>query len=219
MLRLFSSRNIYLEILLDFGVFFATIILAAKQNWQTTDIVWSLWVSSFLLGYLYILLAMAGFVNQADTPIRGLWGDIFILLNGLFLLAFFSFHFGFFHLIHAIFLDDFFPFFEPGGPKMDLAVAAVIVFMGELLKRYWPFLVFSALSRWKSYVHAYNTNDHKKMMYMPYGNVVRMHLMILLFGFLSAATDLQGYALYIVLIFYFFPFKTIWDALWSKGSL
>ena len=41
-------------------------------------------------------------------------------------------------------------------------------------------------------------------MYMPYGNVVRMHLMILLFGFLSAATDLQGYALYIVLIFYFF---------------
>ena len=49
MLRLFSSRNIYLD----------------------------------------VLLAMAGFVNQADTPIRGLWGDIFILLNGLFVLAFF----------------------------------------------------------------------------------------------------------------------------------
>lgn len=218
MTRFLSTSNIYFEIIFDFVIFFATIILAAQQNWQTTDIVWSLWISSLLLGYLYILLAMAGYVNQAETPIRGLWGDFFILIGGLFVLAFFTFHFGFFHLVHATILDDFFPLFEPGGPKMDLDIDAVFIFMGELLKRYWPFLIFSALSRWTSYAHAYNTTDHKKMTYMPYGNVVRMHLMILLFAFLSTTIGLQGYILYVVLIFYFFPFKTVWDALWVGES-
>lgn len=98
---------------------------------------------------------------------------------------------------------------------MEFSVAIVFTFIAELLKRYWPFLVLSGLSRWTSYTHAYHTNDHKKMMYMPYGNVVRMHLMILFFGFLSQVTNLQGLALYVVLIFYFFPFKTVWDALWA----
>lgn len=216
MQRLFSSKNIYVEFLLDFGVFYATIILAAKQNWQATDLVWSLWVSSLLLGYLYILLAIAGFVNQTNRAIPSLVSDIFILLGGLFVLAFFTFHFGFFHLIHAIFLDEFFPLFGADGPGMEFSVMTVFIFIGELLKRYWPFLLFSVLSRWTSYVQAYSTKERKAMMYMPYVNVVRMHLMILLLGFLSVTTNIQGYGLYIVLIFYFFPFKTVWDALQIK---
>ncbi|MBC8334739.1 MAG: hypothetical protein ISR59_11700 [Anaerolineales bacterium] len=216
--RFYPPKNIYLEILIDLGVFFATILLAAEQDWQTRDLVWSLWISSLLLGYLHIILAIAGTINQSSTTIPGLLGELFIIGGGLFTLSFFTFHFGFFHLIHAVFLDGFFPLFQTRGPEMALSVNTVLSFLGELIRNYWPFVAFSALSRGTTYVNAYHTIDRNAVMLAPYGSVVRMHLMILLLGFLSATTNIQGYALYIVLVFYFFPFKLLWEKLWVRES-
>ena len=39
---------------------------------------------------------------------------------------------------------------------------------------------------------------------MPYKNVVRMHILIFVFAFLSVV-GLRSFVLYVVLVFYFFP--------------
>jgi len=59
-------------------------------------------------------------------------------------------------------------------------------------------------------------------MFLPYGNVVRMHLLIFVFAGLSAA-GLASWALYPVLFFYFFPMgkmlKGISSAVPQSGSM
>lgn len=92
-------------------------------GWNTTDLVWSLWLSSLVLGYLSILSAIGrgvyigcavvfsdGFPAQyrAKTILIGSFLALFVL-------GFFSVHFCGFHAVHAGFLSSFFP---PNGiPK------------------------------------------------------------------------------------------------------
>ena len=45
-------------------------------------------------------------------------------------------------------------------------------------------------------------------MMLPYGNVIRMHVMIFVFAGLYSA-GLQAWAIYPVLLFYFFPLRSI----------
>jgi hypothetical protein len=92
-------------------------------GWKTTDLVWSLWLCSLVLGYLTILSTIGagvylgakvifheGFL-KANRPLAILAGSA----AALFFLAFFSLHFCGFHAGHAIFLSTFFPI--EGLPK------------------------------------------------------------------------------------------------------
>jgi hypothetical protein len=94
------------------------------QGWTTTDLVWSLWLSSLVLGYLTILSTIgagiyivgAGALSQTNVDTRELLRAVLIGLGlALAFLAFFSFHFCAFHAAHAGFLSSFFPL--PGLPK------------------------------------------------------------------------------------------------------
>ncbi len=100
-----------------------------KLGWSTTDLVWSLWLCSLVLGYLTILSAIAAGVVFGAAALRQ--GDVspgklpIVILAGLLLaaafLAFFSFHFCAFHAAHASFLTSFFPL--QGLPKNAFAGA------------------------------------------------------------------------------------------------
>ncbi|MEW6086800.1 MAG: hypothetical protein AB1498_00600 [bacterium] len=46
------------DILLDIILFFATIVLAWFEKWAVKDILWSLWISSLILGYSYIITSI-----------------------------------------------------------------------------------------------------------------------------------------------------------------
>ncbi len=92
-------------------------------RWQTTDLVWSLWLSSLTLGYLTILSTMGGYaymgicaLTHPEFPKKYLLpGALIGAAVMLFFLAFFSFHFCTFHSVHAGFLSLFFPL--EGVPK------------------------------------------------------------------------------------------------------
>jgi hypothetical protein len=91
--------------------------MAYFLKWQTRDLVWSLWLSSLVTGYLTILSSLGAgaylglalirhpdFKKEQLMPALLIGGGI-----GLFLLAFFSIHFCGFHAGHSVFLNSFFP--------------------------------------------------------------------------------------------------------------
>jgi hypothetical protein len=113
-----QRRSLAWRILPDIFAFGMGLSIAYFLKWETTDLVWSLWVCSLILGYLTLLSALAGGgwigINLIQHPEfdrkKYFWPAILGgLVIGLFFLAFFSVHFGGFHSIHAVFLGGFFP--------------------------------------------------------------------------------------------------------------
>ena len=261
------------DILLGIFMFFINFVWAVHQNWSATDLVWSLWISSLVLGYAYILVSIFGTLFLGgdaglQLPQKGKYPaqlsmigtNIFFLLTLLFIsgfskytlyylflvvlsilfslsrekkdrlglhflpdrdtffsrliiqipgilfiLGFFTFHFTFFHFIHSIFLNGFFPILQesPFGMTIDETVYHFIRLITTSFDRYWVFILLSALSRYNLYAKSFKAGNMNSM-FIPYKNVVRMHLTIFLVAFLSLA-ELSHYALYFIFVIYFLP--------------
>ncbi|MBM4156520.1 MAG: hypothetical protein FJ221_16050 [Lentisphaerae bacterium] len=112
-----DSRRRLLQIVPDIAAFAGWLTLAWYFKWETRDLVWSLWLSSLVVGYLTLLSALgAGLVigvhalRQKEFPVKRRWAvALGGLAVGLFMLAFFSVHFCGFHAGHSVFLQGFFP--------------------------------------------------------------------------------------------------------------
>jgi hypothetical protein len=127
------------------------------RGWSTTDLIWSLWLSSLVVGYALIVWAVVqpalellgvGWRHRAEVEASPAWQDpnSLALLLGLalvgaaFYLAFFTVHFGGFHYVHAQFLLSSYPLgFE--FHAMNRATLA------EVVRRYWPALPSAFLAR------------------------------------------------------------------------
>ena len=136
--------------LLAFGIGLG---MAYYLKWDTTDLVWSLWLCSLVVGYLTILSAVGGGAyfglyairhkdfkpsHRVPTILAGAAG-------GLFFLGFFSLHFGGFHAGHSVFLQMFFPvegmpFDGFGRAFMNPPLLWVLVFR-HLMNPYGLFLL------------------------------------------------------------------------------
>jgi hypothetical protein len=151
-----------------------------------------------------VLRSKPGFEFLPDTG-RGLARTIVMLPAAIFMLGFFTIHFGMFHFIHGLFLNGFFPLVAetPVGKSPGGVFGIVGACAREALARFWPFVAASALSRLPGYTAAWRTTDGS-MMVRPYLNVIRMHAMIFVFALLSVA-GLRSYALYPLLVVYFLP--------------
>jgi L-asparagine transporter-like permease len=116
-------------------------------------------------------------------------------------LAFFTFHFGMFHFVHAVFLNGFFPLIEEGSafPSLPALVA-------RSAAAFWPLIVASFLSRLSDIFPGSPAPSGKDSFAAPYANVIRMHLLIFVFAGLHMA-DLSRFAILPVLAAYFFPWK------------
>jgi hypothetical protein len=111
------SKLLILRVLPDILAFTIGLAAAYFLKWDTKDLVWSLWLCSFVLGYLTLLGALAGgayigfhVIAHKDFKKGKRMSAIFMgVAAGVFLLGFFSLHFGGFHAIHSVFLQQFFP--------------------------------------------------------------------------------------------------------------
>jgi len=216
---------LWFQVFLGLFSFLATLMLAVAQQWQVTDLVWSLWISSLVLGYGYLL---TGIISRALRGVDGLedtWGKALhalnaenktpwplIVLGALFVIAFFSVHFIMFHFVHSVFLNLFFPLYGDGTdfPRLLPVVGICIV-------RYWPVVLFSAITQLTSFLEVAESTG-SNFLSMPYRNVVKMHISIFVFAGLSF-TNISGLALYYVLILYFFPFGSLKTFLQGRKSL
>ena len=221
----------------DALAFAGGLALAWFGQWQTKDLVWSLWLSSLLVGYAMIVWSIFG---PAFLIGRGAWreramfreepkgkmvlGGSVLLLGSLFMLAFFTVHFGGFHFVHSVFLNSFFPM-QPGKstwPGLALYLA--------VLRAYWPFVLVAAVAERQAFrlpgtppetppdtsVKAADVNRRLAQsregftgMMAPYRNVVRLHLLIFFFAFAHFA-KLENFLVYaVVYAVYFFPWRLV----------
>ena len=137
----------------DIAMFVGAVALSRMLGWNTTDLVWSLWLSSLVLGYLSILSVIGkgfyiGSVIVFNEGFPAQHRAMVILIGSavaLFVLAFFSLHFCGFHAVHAGFLSSFFPL---DGVPRDTFLGAMfnpIRLLGNafhtLMPKYGAFLI------------------------------------------------------------------------------
>jgi hypothetical protein len=170
---------------------------------STRDLVWSLWLSSLVVGYALILWLIVRQVRAHGAN----W------VAAVFLIAFFTVHFGMFHFVHSVFLNAFFPVHEGGGTSFPPVY-------GEVLARYWPFVLLAAVAERTHFRRSTGSpgadpaKASKEAMMLPYRGVIRMHLLIFVFaGAHNARID--GFPVYaVVYAAYFFP----WRLVGKKGA-
>jgi hypothetical protein len=217
--------------LLDAVAFAAGLAVAWWAGWNTADLVWSLWLSSLVVGYATIIWMIG---RPAIELLRASWRDrglvaadprslitfwLLILAGASFLIAFFTVHFGGFHYVHSQFLISFFPADLPGAGRASSAGYATYV---EVMRRYWPFLPSVFLAHRAAFLRpplsispnfsASNISDGDSMSALisePYRNVIRLHMLIFFFFFAHLAR-LENFAVYaVVYAVYFFPWRLV----------
>ena len=217
--------------IIDLVLFAASAAMAWFGRWQAGDQVWGLWLSSLVVGYGLLLTGIFTPVLRGDPSGWGMGQDgppdrgqrapspalspgrrwivrLFELPVALFLVVFFTLHFGLFHLIHGVFLSFFFP---PGNhpPTGDLRVLAQD--LRQVVITRWPFLVLSIVSARDAFAQA-------AVAFTPmtsYRNVLRMHLLIFFFAF-AKIVHLDGRLVYLAVLFvYFYP----WEAMRRVAGL
>jgi hypothetical protein len=198
--------------------------LAWWCKWQVRDLVWSLWLSSLLVGYAMIVWRIFGpalaarreaAANHAPATAQAAVTGLY-LLGGLFLLAFFTVHFGMFHFVHSVFLNLFFPVYEGGARSFPSAVLYL-----QVVRAYWPFVLVAAVAERRAFLRpaplligpktggASSVKKPGDTFMEPYKNVVRMHALIFFFAFAHFAR-LENFFVYaIVYAVYFFPWRLV----------
>jgi hypothetical protein len=227
----------------DLIAFVGWLAIARWGRWQTSDLVWSLWLSSLVVGYTMILWAMcrpvADIIGAAagdrsialmlagTSPAKlAMMGSV-ALFGWLFVLAFFTVHFGGFHYVHSQFLESFFP--------VDMGYSGhahpgQLEIYKEVVRRYWIILPSAFLSHRAAFMRRptapepyppvtadaiavrklTNALQTPGMMMMePYINVIRMHLLIFFFAVASFA-KWDNFAVFaVVYAVYFFPWRLV----------
>lgn len=211
----------------DALAFVGGLALAWYAGWETADLVWSLWLSSLAVGYALIVWSIFSPVVRCQLEGRA-GAAVAALIGGLFMLAFFTVHFGMFHLVHSVFLNMFFPV----GPK----TAGLFNFelYAEVVRRYWYFVPLALLAERQGFrlaavppappptsVKAADIAARKARNAQfspvanvagPYKNVVRLHLLIFFFAGAHFA-KLDSFLVYaVVYAVYFFPWRLLTGA-------
>ena len=204
--------------------FVSVLALAWWLRASATDLVWSLWLSSLVVGYSIILwsifrpvliIALRAWRDRAlveealATDPRGAVTVAGIgLLIGVFTVGFFTVHFLGFHYVHAQFLSGFFPMNGSVG-RFHLPSPHGWALFGEALRRYWVFLPAAFLAERAAFRGELPEGMKGSVMMLPYLKVVRMHLLIFFFAFAHFA-GLDNFAVYaVVYAVYFFPWRLV----------
>jgi len=226
-----SRRPWWVEAWPDALAFALGLGLAWWEGWHTTDLVWSLWLSSLCVGYAIIVVAifrpvfqMVAASNQALTAsakrpaVGAVMVDTLVVGGGLFMLAFFTVHFGGFRYVHSMILNSFFPIEKVRGfPALTI--------YAEVFRRYWPFVIVAAIAEravfrappWAPADTAVTPEAIARRkaqlgssgIMAAYKGVIRMHLLIFFFAF-AYFVHLENFAVYSVVYFvYFFPWRLL----------
>jgi hypothetical protein len=164
------------------------------QGWKVFPIVLLFWLENVVVGVFFILRLLAA---RPQEPAG--WAA------KLFMVPFFTFHYGMFTMVHGVFV--FALFGREMGPRVGDFPGPELVLKAFRTYHLAPAFVALALSHAFSYVWNYlgkgecRTASIGALMAVPYGRVVVLHIAIIGGGFLVMAlkAPLAGLALLLVL--------------------
>jgi hypothetical protein len=227
-----EAKPAWVSALPDALAFALGLAVARWAGWSSGDLIWSLWLSSLVVGYATIVwiigqpaaaLAALAWRTRNDpncSPRTMLVFWALILVGAGFLLAFFTVHFGGFHYVHSSILLSFFPIDAPGVAHANWPSRAIYA---EIFRRYWVFLPAAFLSHRAAFLRkplvldggqslksfARSGVKNRDFFAEPYRNVMRMHGLIFFF-FLAHFAGLENFAVYAVIYaVYFFPWRLV----------
>ncbi len=205
------SRRFWPELL----AFALGLVAAALTGWDTTGLVWSLWLSSLTIGYLTIVLTIVRMVLSGTNALAKeipagkarAAAPVLALFGGVFLLAFFTVHFGGFHWGHSIFLNLFFPIH--GGESPQGEPVPSLADYGQVIKTGWWFIPLALVAERRKLFSGTTTSEKlENSLSAPYKNVIRLHLLIFFFAGASSS-GAPAFLIYaVVYAVYFFPWST-----------
>jgi hypothetical protein len=199
---LYKDQQIFIKSLPNILGFIISILSAYYLNFQTIDVVWSLWISSLLFGYVvFFAYSITLFIKTKDAK------------KSLIMLVFFSFHFMIFHLVHANVLSEFFPLsfdIDNINPLKDFNVGIFTTLYENFIKPYAWFIFAIIIAEKDAIFKPFLTqNTDKNFMFYPYKNVIKMHIMLFVFA-LAFKLEIDNFALLVVVYFvYFLPWNDI----------
>ncbi|HLP79955.1 MAG TPA: DUF6498-containing protein [Acidobacteriota bacterium] len=219
--------------------FIAILVFIYIQGWHTKDLVWGLWFSSLVVGYITILCviyAQSTIEHPSVSPILRTLQHIANLGGAAFMLVFFTIHFGMFHVIHSLFLQIFFPvegtvsilgnfFTSSTADQAQTLMSISNVTQGEEVSTFASGL-FSFLPDYKTVILAYwpialitliatlpalRDGLKKKSLSFatPYSNVVKLHLTIFVLAFLSFTGLEQFWLFALIFSIFYFPWSSL----------
>ncbi|MDF1657762.1 MAG: DUF6498-containing protein [Verrucomicrobiales bacterium] len=240
-----SDSSVVRVITPNLVAFFIGLALAWFLHWETSDLVWSLWLSSLVIGYSTILFrigysTLLGWRTIHDDGYTGPNRLASLLIGGgvaLFFLAFFSVHFCGFHAGHSVFLSQFFPL--EGLPDDGFGEAFInpillwkLVFQ-HLMIPYGLFIIPTFIAERNAILKPFRkdaqSSDESEdltakkprkeltedLFAGPYKNVIRMHILIFFFGGCHFL-KIDSFAVYVVVsAVYFLPWSEL-KQLWSN---
>lgn len=203
-----------LQLLISLMSFVFIFLIALVNRWEVSDMVWSLWITSLTLGYGYLLAgitsnAISGGFSIRDSIFSKILGlaipevinIVLLILGALFQILFFSLHFGLFHFVHSIFLNDFFPIIDRSFEQpIDF-----LRFITISISSYWPVILFTLFTTLRRFQRIFLLAE-KDFMKRPYINVIKIHISIFLFAGISAI-GFPDWILLLIFVIYFFPFS------------
>lgn len=214
---LVKKYTIWIKVLPNIFSFLLSLGAAYYLHWQTKDLVWSLWISSLLLGYIifisFAIKALYYTITQMPKNI------IKTLISSAIMLLFFFIHFGGFHLGHAVFLNTFFNigFFESMGSIFELSLWQIITNIYHHLITPYAYFIVAILIAERAFLQQIFKKPRKNathkldnsMMFYPYKNVIKMHIILIVFGMVFAL-GIESFIMTAIIYFiYFAPIKEL----------
>lgn len=203
---------LWLQLLISLISFVFIFLIALVNRWEVADMVWSLWITSLTLGYGYLLAgvtsnAISNGINRQDSLLTRVFPSsissslsIAVLFFGaIFQIIFFSIHFGLFHFVHSIFLNEFFPIIDRSFEKPTDFLSFIVI----STRLYWPVILFTFFATLRRFQRIFLLAE-KDFMKRPYINVIKIHISIFLFAGISAI-GFQDWILLLIFVVYFFP--------------
>ena len=235
-----SSHNRVINAL----IFIFTAYMAITYEWKANELCWGLWISSLLTGWVIILssvlrtlLHLAGILllREEDLNVQGdplsayfrakalgevkqpgakpmpSWSKYLMVAVTFGIAGFTFFHFTMFHTIHGLLMSVFVSM-EPKtlfGPNGFINADSDEI-LSYLVRHYWPMILGTFVARrWN--IFGGNPGANLKAIYQ---SVVRIHVFILLSGFLTVliywGLDLYNRVMLLVLLFlFYFPIRAL----------
>jgi hypothetical protein len=198
-------------------VYLGTLLLAYLSGWTTKDLIWSLWLSSLVFGYLAVAAKSIRKVRQPGQTTL----DVLLSTVGLIgaLLAF-TIHFGPFHYVYASILDLLMPLMShpervyigkltwKGGGWFSLWGTIAIA-----VSRYWPVVVMNAW-RDRSILLSDATAETNLS---PYKAILRLHFLVMGLG-ACYGLGLDSFPVYALVFTVLYPPVTLWRRIFQRRT-